>query len=460
MNKRQVSFSIVVQRFLCLFLCFFLLSGVFTFSSAEGNDSVPPGMADTVNALLLQEAEKTKDAWQKAILESGAELLSVADGSVTFRLRGYDPQLKSLGAYADAEDPSSWLMSALRNASAYDLEITAETDGETVSKKGQKAILTSVGKAASAAKKAFSSKDFTAALKDYLFPLPVSGKVKDASDLSSPDPRFSAWYADHQALLGNAPEGVAVAAFYLQKSQKLSVKNGPNALTLSCVGEPLSSLVDSSIREIKDSQAYLPLSSRTAVSDPEPVLERAFLSEAFPAEKKAKLKTDLTLDIDSLLMGELPADYLAYFSSFSWNDTISSLSAALSDLPDLAAQKLPKFGVLTGENRGTRVIIKLSDDSNPTYIVMRDANTDRIVVSAMAQPGKGVTVRVPQGFYYLAWCSGPYWYGDQELFSTLGNYNRSERVEILGPRYYHTFKLAKNNRGNTSIYGANPDDFR
>ena len=99
--------------------------------------------------------------------------------------------------------------------------------------------------------------------------------------------------------------------------------------------------------------------------------------------------------------------------------------------------------------------------ASEAYIVAAaQIGATKIAVTAMALQGKSVTVKVPQGFYYIAWCSGPYWYGEQELFSTLGTYSKSEKVEILSSRYYHTFKLVKSNTGNTSIYGANPDDFR
>ena len=459
MKKDSGFFPAVMKKALALCLCVLLLIGAVPFCAAEGA-AASSDMAELVHALLLREAAKLKDPWQKAILESGVDQFAVDGNSVSFRLRGFDPKVKSLGAYATALDPSAWLASALKNASAFDLELSLEVDGGSVSAKALKDLLASVKKAAAAAKKDFGSRDFAAALKDRLFPVPVSGKVKDMSDLSSPDPQFSAWYEAHRDLLGNAPPEVAVAAFHMQKSQTLTVKDGPHALSMTCVGAPLSDLAGDSIREIKDAQAYLPLSARPAVNDPETELKTAFLAKAIPAAKKAREKTVITLDVDELAAGELPAGYRQYFASFNWAGTVDDLSSALKQLPDSAALTLPKPGVLSGQNKGTRVIFRISDQANPTYIIMRDAATDRIAVTAMALPGKSVTVKVPQGFYYIAWCSGPYWYGEQELFSTLGTYSKSEKVEILSSRYYHTFKLVKSNTGNTSIYGANPDDFR
>ena len=455
MYKRSHVLCHLFKKVLIFCLCVLLLFGAVSAGSAEGNIS-----SDIVNAWLLQQTSKLKDPWQKAILESGVRDLSVDGNKVTFSMRSYDPKIKSLGAYASASDPTAWLMSALQNASAYDLELSLDLEGGTVSSKSLKTLVTVIRKAAATAKKDFGGKDMTAALKDYLFPVPASGKVKTASDLSSPGTRFAAWYADHGDLLNHAPVEVAVAAFYLQKSQALSVKNGPHALELSCVGASLSDLTDDAVREIQDAQAYLPVSARTAVTDPEAMLKQALLTKVIPAVKKARQKTVLTLDVDNLAAGELPAAYRQYFSSFSWDDTVYSLTSALNRLPDAAAQPLPKAGVLSGQNRGTRVIFKISDDSNPTYIIMRDSLTDRIAVTALAMPKKKTTVHVPQGHYYIAWCSGPYWYGEQELFSSLGSYSKSDQVEILGKRYYHTFTLVTSRDGNIPVTGANPADFR
>ena len=78
----------------------------------------------------------------------GVDQFAVDGNSVSFRLRGFDPKLKSLGAYATALDPSAWLASALKNASAFDLELSLEVDGGSVSAKALKDLLASVKKAA------------------------------------------------------------------------------------------------------------------------------------------------------------------------------------------------------------------------------------------------------------------------------------------------------------------------
>ncbi len=415
---------------------------------------------NAVNALLLQQTEKLNDPWQKAIYESGAENISLEGNRLSFTLRGYDPKLKELGAYANAENPTEWLMTALRNASAYELEISLELEDGTVSAKGLKTLKTAVQKAAAAAKKDFGGKEMTAAIKDYLFPTPIAGKLKDPSELASPTERFTTWYTDHARLLNYAPVEVASAAFYMQKSQTVSVKDGPHAITLTCTGASLSSFVNENIREVLDAQAYFPAAQRSAVANPDEELKTTILKNAAEAAKKAKDKTVLTLDLDELATGNLPPAYGDYFAAFNWENAVSTLTATLNQLPESAAQPLPKAGLLSGENRGTKVIFKVSGNANPTYIVMRNAYTDTIAVTAMIREKKSVTVHVPQGQYEIAWCSGPYWYGTQELFSTLGSYQKSEQVQIMDSRYYHTFVLESSQDGDVSIYGASPEDFR
>ena len=78
----------------------------------------------------------------------------------------------------------------------------------------------------------------------------------------------------------------------------------------------------------------------------------------------------------------------------------------------------------------------------------------------MLHPKKSVTLHVPQGHYEIAWCSGPYWYGTETLFGSLGQYNKSETVEILSQKYQHTYTLITTQQEGVSVYSANPSDFR
>ena len=164
------------------------------------------------------------------------------------------------------------------------------------------------------------------------------------------------------------------------------------------------------------------------------------------------------LDVDGLIVDGRPRGYEEYFEGFRWGDTIESLENTLDKLPDIAALPLPKAGLMRGNNRGTTVNFKLSKDSSPTYIIMRD-DYDQIVMACFALAGKTTTVHVQQGRYRIAWCSGPYWYGEEILFGELGAYSKSETVEIKGTNYSHTFTLESSADGDVNIYGATPADF-
>ena len=132
----------------------------------------------------------------------------------------------------------------------------------------------------------------------------------------------------------------------------------------------------------------------------------------------------------------------------------------LDQLPDAAAIEKPKNGLLSGANKGTSVIFKIAKDSSDTYVLMRSVETGEPAVSCFVYAGKSTTVHVPQGYYIIAWCSGPYWYGEENLFGPIGSYSKSETVEIKGSRYQHTFTLEASSDGDVSIYNASPEDFR
>ena len=91
---------------------------------------------------------------------------------------------------------------------------------------------------------------------------------------------------------------------------------------------------------------------------------------------------------------------------------------------------------------------------------MRSASTSDIMASAFIQPGKQVSVLVPEGEYNLVYCSGPYWYGEELLFASLGSYTKSEVTQIKSKQYVHTFTLEPSDIGEVNIYDASPEDFR
>ena len=409
-----------------------------------------------VNAMLLQQTDKLNDAWQKAIYESGAKNIEIDGNTLTFALRSYDAKQKELGKYSAAEDKDKWLLAMLKNASAYDLEISVELENGNIPQKSVNKIKTAVQQAAPKARQFFSGQDFLAALKDYLFP--VMERAKSAEDLMNPAESFAQFYSGLGNLLDYAPVSVGAAVFQLQKNLALNVKDGPHAMELNCSSISLAELLSSSARAVLDTQAYLPAEER-GTGDVAGLVAEEFAAEAYKQIQKSGSKNGIVLDIDGLIVDGRPRGYEEYFESFRWGDTIESLENTLDRLPDMAALPMPKAGLMRGNNRGTTVNFKLSKDSSPTYIIMRD-DYDQIVMACFALAGKTTTVHVPQGQYRIAWCSGPYWYGDEILFGDLGAYSKSETVEIRGTNYSHTFTLESSEDGDVNIYGASPADFQ
>lgn len=408
-----------------------------------------------VNAMLLQQTDKLNDAWQKAIYESGAKNIEIDGNTLTFALRSYDAKQKELGKYSAAEDKDKWLLAMLKNASAYDLEISVELENGNIPQKSVNKIKTAVQQAAPKARQFFSGQDFLAALKDYLFP--VMERAKSAEDLMNPAESFAQFYSGLGNLLDYAPVSVGAAVFQLQKNLALNVKDGPHAMELSCSSISLAELLSSSARAVLDTQAYLPAEAR-GTGDVAGLVAEEFAAEAYKQIQKSGSKSGIVLDVDGLIVDGRPRGYEEYFESFRWGDTIESLENTLDKLPDIAALPLPKAGLMRGNNRGTTVNFKLSKDSSPTYIIMRD-DYDQIVMACFALAGKTTTVHVQQGRYRIAWCSGPYWYGEEILFGELGAYSKSETVEIKGTNYSHTFTLESSADGDVNIYGATPADF-
>ena len=402
---------------------------------------------NVVNAMLLQQTDKLNDAWQKAIYESGAKNIEIDGNTLTFALRSYDAKQKELGKYSAAEDKDKWLLAMLKNASAYDLEISVELENGNIPQKSVNKIKTAVQQAAPKARQFFSGQDFLAALKDYLFP--VMERAKSAEDLMNPAESFAQFYSGLGNLLDYAPVSVGAAVFQLQKNLALNVKDGPHAMELSCSSISLAELLSSSARAVLDTQAYLPAEARST-GDVAGLVAKQI--------QKSGSKNGIVLDVDGLIVDGRPRGYEEYFESFRWGDTIESLENTLDKLPDIAALPQPKAGLMRGNNRGTTVNFKLSKDSSPTYIIMRD-DYDQIVMACFALAGKTTTVHVQQGRYRIAWCSGPYWYGEEILFGELGAYSKSETVDIKGTNYSHTFTLESSADGDVNIYGATPADF-
>jgi len=381
---------------------------------------------NVVNSIVIAQAEKTKDAWQKAIYQAGAKEVQLNGDNVTFMLRGFQTDLGEPWNYAAGTNPLSWLQSRMKSAGRYALEVSLPVQDGQIPQKGMSALRSAVTKAAAAAKKVFAGNEMTAALKDYFF----------------------------------GEEIMPAALQAIQKQQKLNGNGGPHAMVFSCVSANPSDLLNAVVKQVADSQAFTVRENRVEGDNLKKLFDRTMTEQAAALLKSAKTKYTVTVDLDDLLTGKNPEDLEEYLASYSESEAFDGLEETVNQLPDRAAIEMPKNGLVFGTNRGTPVTFRISEERGATYILMRSAETDEPIISCFVRGGTKTTVRVPKGKYTIAWCSGPYWYGEQDLFGPNGRYNKSETVEILSTNYQHTFTLEASSDGDVSIYGASPEDFR
>ena len=419
----------------------------------------PVSVAGAVDR-ILQEQGTDAGPWIAAICENGARNVSLGTDSVTFTVRSFDPGLKALGAYAKAPDGSAWLQTALDNAAAYNLELTLPVEDGRLTAKAKTTLTTALKKAATTAENAFRGKDMASALMNRFFPVPVEDKKPDASALLTPSASFAEWYATR----GIAGAGIAVedAAMicYAQKNLTLNAKPGPHSLEITCTGADPSAMLAECAKKALDTLAFAPADSRGPADSAADALNTSLAAASLAAHTKSTAKYTFTADLDDLREGKLPSGYLAYLFSFDKSGTTASLLASAEKLPDAQALSLPASKKLTGPNAGTRVIFNLYSGADASYVQVRSADSGETVASAFVLPGKKVTVQVPAGSYRLAFCSGPYWYGEEELFSALGHYYVSETTEILDRQHTHTFSLNPADKSELVFTETSLADFR
>ncbi len=428
-------------------------------SEAAADQKITPLNARrVVNGLLIRQGDTVRDAWQKAIYEAGAENVILEDGQVRMTLRPFGTAVP--GSYKTAEDREAWLRTSLSTLMDYTLEVTLPLQDGKPTAKGLNALKNTVGRAAGEAKKVLGGKEMGDALWDTLFPVPAEGKTVTSEQLLSPSQAFVTFAENRLSSFASAPARAWSALFHLISRQNVNAQSGPHGILLNMTGAQPEALLMDALRSLMDTQAFLPREERIGAED----LEEAFLSglagSALKMKKSSREKMSMTVDLDEIARGRLPEAYEAFLSAFAYDSALEILRTRFGRLPDIPAVEMPRTGRISGSASGTRVNIRLSSDSEGTYVQMRDADTDTVTVSAFIQPGKQVSLNVPKGMYTIRWCSGPYWYGEELLFGDAGSYSKSEATEILGPGYVHSFTLESVSNGDISVYGASPADFR
>jgi hypothetical protein len=410
-----------------------------------------------LDAYLTDLAEKTKDPWQKAIYADGARDAEEENGKLTFCLRSFNPQLKTLPVYS--KDPDAWREAFLENISAFTLQVTVTVDADgRPDAAGLKKLKAAVTKAASDAKTAFGGKAVLTGIADMLLPKSAS-KDADASGLGELHPDYRD-VIDRYAAFSDLDAVQFAPLFYTLTRQSLAVKDGPHALELRYKGADPAGLIQAARQSAYSRLGAVYLANAMSSDEIERVFAEELGKQAAQIKKKGPPARHVILDVDQLADGDFGESYQAYIDAYNYHEALDELVWDVWDLPDAPPQPMPKTGRMTGSTSGTKVIINVPDDGFARYLQFRNASTDKKVIEVFIRSGGKATVYVPKGFYYLLIASGSSWYGTDGLFGDEGVYSVTDREEILSKSYYHTYTLERVRDGNLSIYGADPDRFR
>ncbi len=410
--------------------------------------------AKAVLAGILETQAKNADAWEYAIYTSGVENISLNGSEISFSLRSFDPKLKDIGAYRKANSASDWMTGAAKNIGAHDLKLTLKISDGKPTNQSLTEMKNAVRKAAGSAKKAYSSSDMVAALKDYLFPAPLEGKVSNHTQLLDPSDRFKELFND----LFPENEYLTAALFsiicYCHKNLTVDIKNGPHklVLTLTGIADP-GKTVASAADNVVENMAALPDGERTALNKPENTLLEMIARTAF----SAKEKHTMNIDADELGISSMPDGYMNYLAGYDIRSALESMTGKLEALPEMAAVKMPGSKLLSGGKSGQPLTVKLPAEGKPTYIQVRNKDSRAVVATLFLHPGKSVSLKVPVGEYYLVYCSGTIWYGEKRFFNEPDAIAVSESFEMK-KNYTMSITLELVSDGNMGVRSGSMSD--
>lgn len=416
----------------------------------------PPWDEDRLNTYLMTLAEGSKDPWQKAIYQAGVDNLSLNDDVLTFFLRGFAPNVKSLPK--QKEDPQGWLTGFFANVNEYSLEASLTLKEGEFTKNSVNKLRNTVKNAAAKAKQAFGQKAVKTALLDLLFPVPY----KDAAAFKkgSVSPAFYQWMGWMGMEEGN--EQAYMALLYAQTGRQLNLNKGPHALEFSVKATvPTRVLIDGEQAAMND-LSKIAMANAMESDELKSYYFQGLLKAAGTLRKSAREKLVFSVNVDDLALGNAGQDYAAFLQAFTLTDTFDLLVSAVRKLPDYPALDYPKNGRISGNTSGTKIIIRVPKDNYARYIQIRGAYDDRLLVDLFIRPGGSATVRAPKGMCYLLIAMGTTWYGEEALFGEDSILSRTDDIDIKSSKYYHTLTLGgvKAEDANLSSWGASEDMFR
>ena len=410
---------------------------------------------DRLNAYLNTLAEESKDSWQKAIYQAGAENLTLENDVLTFYLRGFAPNLKSLPK--QTEDPKGWLTGFFANISEYGLEASLTlADGEPAKQSVAK-LKTAVKNAAASAKKAFGQQTVKTALMDLLFPTPY--KDAKAYKNEAVSPAFTQWMS--KMGLEEDKTRAFSALMYAQSGHQMNLAKGPHALEIS-----FKSTAPDRVLAKGEQTAFDDLTKVTKANAIDSVrLMRLFnqglLDASGSLRKSAKDKLVFSVDVDELAQGSAGAEYDRFLQAFTLASAFDQFESRVRDLPDFPALDYPKNGRISGSTSGTKIVIKIPKDGSARYVQFRSVSSGRLVVDLFIRPGGKATVRVPPGMCYVLQAIGKTWYGEEALFGKEGRLSRTQDLDIksVPSNAYFVLTLGGVKNGTIKSWGADLNEF-
>ncbi len=401
---------------ICLCLLVFCAAGCL----AEGEE--------TAEACLNAMRQGQKDAWVLAILDSGAEDVKVEDGTVSFSLCAYDPDIRSLGGYAGASDKAAWRENMLRNISAHNLRVTVTVD-ENGNFRVNKPLET-VRQGARSARNGFGTDSMKKALADLLFPSPTAARKPKADSLVQAEKDFLSWAGNNPALT-DQPDALWAALFYVQRNVSFSIKAGPRELSLTWDGADPEKLLENAYYASMSGLSGVTGKERTGKEKLKGYFDTKLAEAAIQMKQGRLLRQKMTVDLLDLCAGKVPDAYTAYAEQFDYAAWLDMLRDGYDLLPEEASQPFPKTGTLTvNAKKGRTVSVTLPQEDLGAYVQLRDADTQVIISDAFIRGGKTASLKVPEGAYVVHYARGTAWYGQNALFGDAGEYAASDSFII------------------------------
>ena len=434
-----------MKKLFCLLICAVMM----LFASGAVAESGEVSPETLVQELLETQAARQKDAWILAVLESGAQDITLTEDQLSFTLCGFDPNLSELGKYAKASDKAAWTASMLENIAGHNASFTVKLSADgTISKNAANQFMNAVKRTANASKKAVNGKEVAAALTDLLFCSPTTERKPTAQSLLQGSDAFERFIAGKADVFPCESASEWAPMLYAQRNQHYRVKNGPHAIELTWDGASPAKLLDGAYGALSSELAAQTKAQRPSL-EALPELWKTRLAETSVNMVKKRLSNQkATFDLLDLAKGVLPAGYVSYFAQYTPDTVYQKLTEGYAQLPDEASQKMPKTGnVKYSVKKGRSVTFVVPDDGSYVYLQMRDADTNVIVSDAFIEPGKSMNVKVPEGFYVIQYAGGYTWYGTEALFGPLGTYTASEEISVAKKKW----KLTPMTEGNGII---------